>query len=92
MKLLKIAALSAALLAGGCATELAWQRVDGRPLDSSFAWAAAHCRERARDAWGDRHEAMLRCMERHGYVWTYAEAPRRDRYRGDRYYNDDYDD
>jgi hypothetical protein len=70
MKLLKIAALSAALLSGGCATEMTWQRYDGRPLDRSFAWAAEHCRERARNHWGERAEAMERCMRRHGYVWT----------------------
>jgi hypothetical protein len=92
MKLLKVAALSATLLAGGCATEMAWQRADGGPLDRGFAWAAANCRERARDNWReDREEAMQRCMRRHGYVWTsvaVAEPRRRHRDR----YNDDYDD
>jgi hypothetical protein len=70
MKLLKITALSATLLAGGCATDMAWRRADGGPLDRHFAWAAEHCRERARRHWDDKAEAMQRCMERHGYVWT----------------------
>lgn len=70
MKSIKIAAFCAALLAGGCAGEMAWQRADGRPLDRSFAWAAAECRGRAREHWENRAEAMQRCMRRHGYVWT----------------------
>jgi hypothetical protein len=79
MKLLKIAALSATLLAGGCAGDMAWQRADGRPVDSSFARAAAHCRERARERAQEYYgvsatEAMQRCMHRHGYVWTAAQA------------------
>lgn len=77
MKLLKIAALFATLLSAGCATEMAWQRADGRPLDRSFGWTAAHCRERAREYWQDRAEAMQRCMRRHGYVWTAASTPAR---------------
>jgi hypothetical protein len=92
MKVLKIAALSAAVLAaGGCATEMAWTRYDGRPLDRSFGWAAAHCRERARHHgyYGDdRADAMQRCMKRHGYVWStvVVSAP------NGGYYDDDYDD
>ena len=76
MKLLRIAALSATLLAGGCAGDMAWQRADGRPLDRSFAWAAAECRSRARDRAYEEAaaEAMHRCMRRHGYVWTAAAA------------------
>ncbi len=73
MKLLKIAALTATVLAGGCATEMAWQREDGGPLDRRFAWTAERCRERAREAWGgrdDRAETMYKCMRKHGYVWT----------------------
>jgi hypothetical protein len=70
MKLLRIAALSATLLVTGCATEYAWQRIDGDPLDRHFAWAAKHCRHRASNDWGDRTEEMERCMRRHGYVWT----------------------
>jgi hypothetical protein len=72
MKLLKIAALSATLLAGGCASEMAWQRVDGGPVGRSFASVAAECRERAREYGGEGRatEAMRRCMERHGYVWA----------------------
>jgi hypothetical protein len=92
MKLLKIAALSATVLAGGCATEMAWQREDGLPLDRRFSWAAAQCRERARESWGgreERAETMYRCMRRHGYVWTTVAVPeRRDR----RAYYEDYDD
>jgi hypothetical protein len=72
MKSIKIAALCAALLAGGCAGEMAWQRADGRPLDRSFAWAAAECRNRARDFEEAAAEAMQRCMRRHGYVWSAA--------------------
>jgi hypothetical protein len=67
---LRITVVGAALLAGGCAGEMSWQRADGRPLDRSFGWAASECRSRARDHWRDRHEAMQRCMRRHGYVWT----------------------
>lgn len=73
MKLLKIATLSATLLAGGCAGEMAWQRADGRPVDRSFAWAAAQCRERAREyGYGGEGatEVMNGCMRRHGYVWA----------------------
>jgi hypothetical protein len=73
MKLLKIATLSATLLAaGGCAGEMAWQRVDGGPINKrAFAWAAAECRERAREEYGhDATERMQRCMQRRGYVWT----------------------
>jgi hypothetical protein len=91
MKLLKIAALSATVLAGGCATEMAWQREDGAPLDRRFAWAADRCREHARESWGDREdraETMYRCMRRHGYVWTTVAVPDR---RSRRYY-EDYED
>jgi hypothetical protein len=94
MKLIKIAALSATLLFSGCATEMAWQRADGGPLDRSFAWAASHCRERAKEHWGDREEAMERCMRRYGYVWTavaVAEPGYRHHHRQYRDYND-YDD
>jgi hypothetical protein len=86
MKLLKIAALSAAVLSGGCATEMAWQRYDGRPLDRSFASTAEHCRDRARHHWGERAEAMERCMRRHGYVWTTVVVS--DRYDGYNGYDD----
>ena len=103
MKLLKIAALSATVLAGGCATEMAWQREDGGPLDRRFAWTAERCRERAKESWGgrdDRAETMYRCMQRHGYVWT-SVAVQEERYYGhhhrrhqhrDRDYNDYGDD
>jgi glycerol kinase len=96
MKLLKIAALSATVLAGGCATEMAWQREDGAPLDRRFSWAAERCRERARENWGnreDRAETMYRCMRRHGYVWTSAVVPE-ESYYGDyrpRRHHRDYD-
>jgi serine protease Do len=36
MKVMKIAAFSAALLASGCASEMAWQRVDGRPVEVPY--------------------------------------------------------
>lgn len=84
MKLLKIAPLAAVLLISGCATEMAWRRTDGGPVDRSFHWAAARCRERAADF--DRAQAaMRRCMERHGYVWTAVAVG----YDDD---DDDYDD
>jgi len=77
MKSLRIALVSATLLAGGCANEMAWQRADGRPIDRSFAWAAAECRDRAREyarEYADATEAMQRCMRRRGYVWGAAPA------------------
>jgi hypothetical protein len=96
MKLLKIAALSATVLAGGCATEMAWQREDGGPLDRRFAWTAERCRERAREAWGDRADAMYKCMRRHGYVWTSVVVPEEasyGHYRNHRHHRDyDYGD
>lgn len=67
---MKVAALLAALLSSGCATEMAWQRVDGRPVDRSFRWAAAECRGRAEHYEEAAVEAMKRCMYRRGYVWT----------------------
>ena len=70
MKRIKIAALSAALLSSGCATEMAWQRTDGRPVDRGFKYAAAECRGRAQHFNGEAVEAMKRCMHRRGYVWT----------------------
>ncbi len=95
MKLLKIAALSATVLASGCATEMAWQREDGGPLDRRFAWTAERCRERARESWGgreERAETMYRCMRRHGYVWTsVAVSEPRYRHRDYRYYDDNDD-
>jgi len=74
MKLLKIAVLSATLLSGGCADQMAWQRADGHPIDGSFAWAAAECRGRAKEYEEAAAEAMQRCMRRRGYVWTAAPA------------------
>jgi hypothetical protein len=70
MKVMKIAAFSAALLASGCASEMAWQRVDGRPVDQGFRYAAAECRGRAEHHEEAAVEAMKRCMYRRGYVWT----------------------
>jgi hypothetical protein len=102
MKLLKVAALSATLLVTGCATEYSWQRIDGTPLDRHFAWAANHCRSRARDDWGERAESMERCMRKHGYIWTTVAVaePYYDRhgrhhrryYDNGRYYDYDGDD
>jgi hypothetical protein len=96
MKLLKIAALSATVLAGGCATEMAWQREDGGPLDRRFSWAAERCREHARESWGgreDRAETMYRCMRRHGYVWTsVAVAEPRHRHHHHHHDYEDYGD
>jgi len=71
MKLLKIAALAAAVLSGGCATEMAWQRIDGRPIDRSFDWAVTECRRYATQ-YDEEVEAMHRCMHRRGYVWAAA--------------------
>lgn len=70
MKRMKIAALSAALLSSGCATEMAWQRVDGQPVDRGFKYAASECRGRAQHYDEAAVEAMKRCMYRRGYVWT----------------------
>ena len=85
MKVLKTAALSAVVLLGGCATEYTWQRADGGPLGRNFAWTAAHCRDRAKEYWEDKAEAMQRCMERRGYVWAaVAVSPSR--------YYDEYED
>ena len=69
MKLLKIAALSAAVLAGGCATGSQWQRADGGPIHQwSFDRAIAECRDRASDR-QEPERAMRHCMGRRGYVW-----------------------
>ena len=68
MKLLKIAALSVALLVSACA-QPQWRRADGRPVDKSFDWAVRECRSRAADR-DYAIEAMRRCMYRRGYVWT----------------------
>ena len=103
MKVMKIAAFSAALLASGCASEMAWQRVRraaGRP---GFRYAAAECRGRAEHHEEAAVEAMKRCMYRRGYVWTavYLATASENGYngngtgyksyghRGNRYDNDD---
>ena len=49
---------------------MAWQRVDGRPVDQGFRYAAAECRGRAENYEEAAVEAMKRCMYRRGYVWT----------------------
>jgi len=74
MKLLKLAALGAALLAGGCATtEMTWQRYDGRPIErGSFQHAMNQCRFVALDR-ENATALMHRCMASRGYV--YGEAP-----------------
>lgn len=68
MRLLKIAALTAAVLSSGCA-QPEWRRADGRPVDESFDWAVRECRGRAAERY-DATEAMRRCMYRRGYVWS----------------------
>ena len=93
MKLLKIAALSATVLAGGCATEMAWSgrtgfpSITGSPGRRRSAASAPASPGAAKEE--DRTETMYRCMRRHGYVWTTVAVPeRRDR----RAYYDDYED
>jgi hypothetical protein len=106
MKIMRIAALSAAVVSSGCATEMAWQRVDGQPVDRGFRYAAAECRGRAQHHEEEAVEAMKRCMYRRGYVWTavygdngyngyYSGNGYRSGHRGNGYYNgngNDYDD
>jgi len=72
MKLFKFAVLAAALFASGCANEygMAWQRMDGRPIDGSFDSAIAQCRRVASDYDEGAVAAMRRCMSRRGYVWA----------------------
>jgi hypothetical protein len=74
MSMLKIAALSAALFASGCASSagMSWQRMDGRPISAgAFERAISECRSRA----GGRDEAVMqRCMASRGYVWAQAAA------------------
>lgn len=90
MKLLKLAALCAVVLTGGCATNeygARWQRIDGGPVGRGFDRAIAHCRYVASERF-ERQSAtqvMQRCMERHGYVWAVG-------YTGNYYYNDRYRD
>jgi hypothetical protein len=73
MKLLKIAVLSAALLASGCAaTEMVWQRIDGRPLDRTGYGVVAECRRLAYRYEESAVEVMQTCMTRRGYVWAAA--------------------
>lgn len=86
MKLLKTAMLAAALLSSGCATEMAWRSADGGPVDRSFNWASARCRERAQDFDDRAADAMKKCMARYGYVWT--AVPSYDGYNG---YDDEDD-
>ena len=74
MKLLTVAALSAAVLVGGCGGGdgygARWQRSDGRPVDESFDWAMSRCRGAAQQYEEGAVQAMRRCMARRGYVWT----------------------
>jgi hypothetical protein len=74
MKLLKLAALGAALLSGGCASsQMAWQRYDGRPIErGSFQHAMNQCRFVALDR-ENATALMHRCMAARGFV--FAEAP-----------------
>ena len=63
MKVLKIAAFSAAVLAGGCASEMAWQRDDGGPLDRRVRLGGSRMpRARPSTSGGSGPEAMKRCM------------------------------
>jgi hypothetical protein len=72
MQLLKITVLSAALLAGGCATEMEWRRANGAPVVGwQFERDSAHCRHKAFHS-DDPEGAMRRCMARKGYVWSAA--------------------
>jgi len=72
MKLLTVAALSAAVLIGGCANNYGarWQRADGGPVGESFDWAMSRCRRVASDRDEGAVHAMRRCMARFGYVWA----------------------
>lgn len=68
MKLFKFSVLSAAVLAGGCATNQ-WHRADGGPISQwQFDRAIHVCRDRASER-DQAERAMRRCMYRHGYVW-----------------------
>jgi len=90
MKIMRIAALSAAVLSSGCATEMAWQRVDGQPVGRGFRQAAAECRGRAQHYDEAAVEAMKRCMYRRGYVWTAVYTS--NGYNNGYYNGNDYDD
>jgi hypothetical protein len=70
MKLLTVAALSVAVLSSGCATQMSWQRTDGRPVDGYFNQAHAECRYRTQDREEEAVSSMKRCMARRGYVWA----------------------
>ena len=67
MRLLKFAVVSAALLAGACASDYSWQRRDGGRLGEDFQWAISECRRVAERSDAD---VMRRCMYRRGYVWA----------------------
>ena len=76
MKVFKATVLGVALFAGGCAGgggQMAWQRVDGRPVNPwAFDRAMAECRSRAHHRDEGAVQVMQRCMERRGYVWAEA--------------------
>lgn len=71
MKLHKFAILGAALFVGACGGgEMAWQRIDGRPLHPGHFRSAMHeCRERAWVGYEPSMERMKHCMAHKGYVW-----------------------
>src|SRR5690348_3045811 len=73
MKSLKVAVLGVALFSGGCASQMAWQRTDGRPVHPwAFDRAMSECRSRAYDRDEAAVQVMQRCMARRGYVWAEA--------------------
>lgn len=52
---------------------MAWQRLDGRPVNPwAFERAMAECRSRAYDRDEAAVQVMQRCMARRGYVWGEA--------------------
>jgi hypothetical protein len=73
MKLLKIAALGVVLFSSGCATQMVWQRLDGRPVDRwAFREAFAGCRQGAWNGYELSEARMKHCMAARGYVWAEA--------------------
>jgi hypothetical protein len=73
MKLFKVAVVGVALFSAGCASQMAWQRMDGRPVHPwAFDRAMAECRDRAYDRDESAVQVMQRCMARRGYVWAEA--------------------